>query len=193
MGRLPMSTWSLLGVSWLLCLGAPASASDWPQLRGPGLDGKVKAPGTFDESFALETAWRRPVGPAYSSISIVGDRAVTLFSDGAQDVAAAFDVRDARRSSRRSRAFSRETPASKMSSLPRTPKPARRSAAGTFQLTAPLPFAFKQSIRMALAKEENLDKNRTDLVHEALNLLFEKYRVPVVDTTTAEAKEHAKD
>lgn len=65
----------------------------------------------------------------------------------------------------------------------------RRSAAGTFQLTAALPVAVKQSLLLAQAREENLGKSRTDLVHEALNLLFEKYRVPVVDTTTTQAKD----
>lgn len=65
----------------------------------------------------------------------------------------------------------------------------RRSAAGTFQLTAALPVAVKQSLLLAQAREENLGKSRTDLVHEALNLLFEKHRVPVVDTTTAQAKD----
>ena len=80
----------------LFALTEPAAAGDWPQLRGPNLDGKVDTTSVFSAGFGLETAWRRPLGPAYSGVSVVGNRAVTLFSDGAKDVAVALDAGDGR-------------------------------------------------------------------------------------------------
>jgi outer membrane protein assembly factor BamB len=70
-------------------------ASDWPQWRGPNLDGTVEAGGVFDaDNVGLEIAWSRDLGPAYSGISIVGERAVTTFSDGESDWVVALKVDD---------------------------------------------------------------------------------------------------
>ncbi len=68
-------------------LSAPLAlaGSDWPQFRGPDRDGHspetglLPAPGPWQERF------RVPLGSGYSSVSVVGDVAVTMFgSDGGE-------------------------------------------------------------------------------------------------------------
>lgn len=74
---------------------AAATARDWPQFRGPWQNGAVTGSGLFDgdhEGVGLEIAWKRPLGSGYSSISIVGGRGVTMFTDGTDDLLTAFDV-----------------------------------------------------------------------------------------------------
>ena len=51
----------------------------------------------------------------------------------------------------------------------------------TFNLTAKLPIGFKVGIRSLLALPQNAHKSRQDLITEALNDLFLKYREPTVD------------
>ena len=67
-----------------------APALDWPQLRGASLDGRSQETGLLDADFVLETAWEHPLGEAYSAVSVAGGKALTLFSDGTNDVAIAF-------------------------------------------------------------------------------------------------------
>jgi len=90
-----MSGWAR-AASWfaILLLTVPALlGADWPHWRGPGHDGKAQAPGLFgDEPFALELAWSRPLGIAYSGMAIVDGRLVTMFSDGEHDYLAALDA-----------------------------------------------------------------------------------------------------
>jgi outer membrane protein assembly factor BamB len=76
-----------------LTAGATA-ASDWPQFRGPRLDG------ISDETGLLEAwpeggppeLWRVPLGEGYSGISIVGDRAYTLYATDGREILGVFDV-----------------------------------------------------------------------------------------------------
>lgn len=79
--------WPRLAVLSLLAIAAagPATGTDWPGWRGPDQDGKVEAPGTFTEDFALQVRWKRPLGRGYSSLSVVDGKAVTLFGDGEND------------------------------------------------------------------------------------------------------------
>ena len=85
-------------------------------------------------------------------------------------------------------------PPKKIASAPKPAAKAKRSPIeGTFQLTANLPLPVKQSIILALSKQENLNRSRADLVQEALNLVFVKYGVPVVETTTADLKMQGKE
>jgi outer membrane protein assembly factor BamB/enterochelin esterase-like enzyme len=69
---------------------------DWPGLRGPRHDGGAvgKLEATDGAGFAV--AWRAALGSGYSSVAVAGGRAVTLFSDGTNDVAAAFDSKSGR-------------------------------------------------------------------------------------------------
>jgi hypothetical protein len=71
-------------------------ASDWPSLRGPRHDGG--SAGTLDqrEGAGFAIAWRSPLGAGYSSVAVADGRAVTLFADGKNDVAVAFDARSGR-------------------------------------------------------------------------------------------------
>ncbi len=71
----------------------PGAQRDWPAWSGP--DGNLTSlgNGTFDRAgFCLEQAWSRPLGSAYSGISVVGDRLVTAFSDGEADYLVALDT-----------------------------------------------------------------------------------------------------
>jgi len=76
-------------------LVSPAVAnSEWPHARGPALDGSITAPGTFDdEGFALDVAWRIPIGSGYSGIAVAGGHAITAFSDAEGDWVAAYAVK----------------------------------------------------------------------------------------------------
>ncbi|HSR50334.1 MAG TPA: PQQ-binding-like beta-propeller repeat protein [Acidobacteriota bacterium] len=58
------------------------------------MDLSIENTGTFepDRQYRLEVAWKRPLGPGYSAISLLGGTAVTAFASGEQDVVAAFDV-----------------------------------------------------------------------------------------------------
>ena len=80
----------------LICLVAvgPLSlqAADWPHWRGPSQDGTSAGNGAFDtQSFGLDVAWSRPLGIAYSGISVVDGKAVTMFADGENDYLVAID------------------------------------------------------------------------------------------------------
>ena len=78
----------------ILLLSTSPGQADWPHLRGPHLSGGVQGSGTFQSEVGLEPAWTRTLGPAYSAISVIDGKAVTLFSDGDHDVAIAFDAND---------------------------------------------------------------------------------------------------
>jgi len=75
------------------CGLAGASDQEWPGLRGPRHDGG--APGKLEatDGARFAVAWRAALGSGYSSVAVAEGRAVTLFSDGVNDVAAAFDAR----------------------------------------------------------------------------------------------------
>ena len=75
------------------CACAAASGSDWPGLRGPQHDGAAAGRLEASEGAGFAVAWRSALGAGYSSVAVAGGRAVTLFSDGKDDVAAAFDTR----------------------------------------------------------------------------------------------------
>ena len=70
-------------------------ASDWPGFRGPKVDGIAAAEGLFGqkEGFGLKVNWSVDIGSGYSGVAIADGRLVTIYKEGGQDVAAAFDVR----------------------------------------------------------------------------------------------------
>ena len=78
------------------CACAAASGSDWPGLRGPQHDGAAAGRLEASEGAGFAVAWRSALGAGYSSVAVAGGRAVTLFSDGKDDVVAAFDARSGR-------------------------------------------------------------------------------------------------
>jgi outer membrane protein assembly factor BamB len=80
----------------MLCssMNIQADTGDWPGFRGPNFDGSAPAGSKFEiaDGGSLNVVWRSKIGAGYSGVSIVGNRAVTMFSDGTSDVAAAFDI-----------------------------------------------------------------------------------------------------
>ncbi len=62
-----------------------ASATrDWPQLRGPNADGISPQTGLLTQwpQSGPREIWRVPLGKGFSGVSVVGDRAVTMFGRG---------------------------------------------------------------------------------------------------------------
>ena len=70
------------------------AADNWPGFRGPNYDGSA-----IDRTFAatpggeLEVNWRTTLGPGYSGVSILDGHTVTMFSDGKNNIVAAFDTK----------------------------------------------------------------------------------------------------
>lgn len=86
------------GLTGLLALGCATIAPDpatagWKHFRGPNQDGAVSAvESTLAPFHGLELAWRIPLGAGYSGIVAAQDKVVTMFTDGEDDVIAAFDT-----------------------------------------------------------------------------------------------------
>ena len=85
---------SILIVCCSIPIASDAHAStDWPGLRGPNYDGAVRDAQLFDgDEGALSVSWKRELGSGYPVVAVDGQRAVTLFSSGEDDLAAAFDI-----------------------------------------------------------------------------------------------------
>ncbi len=71
--------------AFFLVLPLFASAEDWPHWRGPDYNGisKETVPATFPEK--LPVAWRAQVGTGFSTVSVVGDRVLTMGNANAKD------------------------------------------------------------------------------------------------------------
>ena len=71
----------------------PREGVDWPAWNGPEGNLTSLGNGVFDGGgFGLERVWSRPLGSAYSGISVVGGRLATTFSDGESDYLVALDA-----------------------------------------------------------------------------------------------------
>lgn len=82
-----------LAMMVVLACSAPAAA-DWPQYRGPNRDGtspETDLVSDWGEEGPPEV-WRVPIGPAYSGLTVVGDRIYTMDSDQADEFVVAFEV-----------------------------------------------------------------------------------------------------
>ncbi len=81
-----------VAVGLVLLSTLAAQAADWPRWRGPNQDGITPGNDVFNaEPFALEMLWGRPLGIAYSGMSVVDGRVVTMFADGETDFLVAID------------------------------------------------------------------------------------------------------
>ena len=71
---------------------------DWPQFRGRNVDGISTERDVFHAGRipALEVSWKQPIGSGYSGISIAGNVAVTMFTDGESNFVIAFDAKTGR-------------------------------------------------------------------------------------------------
>jgi len=69
---------------------------DWPQWRGPRQDGISRETGLLDQWPEKGPAelWRVPLGSGFSAVSVVGEKAFTLYGATAGECAAAFSVAD---------------------------------------------------------------------------------------------------
>lgn len=67
-------------------------AADWPGFLGPNYDGTTRDGQFGTTGGGLVVAWQRNLGSGYSGIAVSGNHAVTLFSDGVKDFAAALDT-----------------------------------------------------------------------------------------------------
>ncbi|MGI9647453.1 MAG: PQQ-binding-like beta-propeller repeat protein, partial [Acidimicrobiia bacterium] len=77
----------------VLAAATPSVADEpWPAFRGPGTTGvSAEQLPEGDGPLAFELVWKRPLGSAYSGISIAGGLVVTGYSDGEHDFVGAFD------------------------------------------------------------------------------------------------------
>ncbi len=84
----------LLCILLLLAPAVPVLASEgWPQLRGPHHDGKGAGAGLDNhQRIGLERVWKKPLGSGFSAVVAVDGKALTMFSEGDDDVLAAFDA-----------------------------------------------------------------------------------------------------
>lgn len=75
------------------------AAQTWPSLRGPGFDGTSAETGVFGQAGGvdLHLSWKIKLGVGYSSVVVAAGRTVTAFTDGSQDVVAAFSTEDGQR------------------------------------------------------------------------------------------------
>lgn len=70
------------------------TSADWPSFRGPRSANVFVGETSLGESSAitLEVVWKHELGSGYSAVSVADGHAVTLFSDGQDDLAVAFDA-----------------------------------------------------------------------------------------------------
>ncbi len=86
----------LLTAVVLSLLAGPLRGEDWPQWRGPRQDGISAETGLLAEwpEKGPPELWRVPLGGGFSAVSVVGDRAYTLFGASDGEFALAVSVAD---------------------------------------------------------------------------------------------------
>jgi len=76
-----------------LAISDVTAGTDWPGWRGANFNGTVETEGVlFNEGYGLKTAWKKSLGSAYSSISISGNQAITMFSDNSSDFVVSLNI-----------------------------------------------------------------------------------------------------
>lgn len=84
---------AVLVLALVLPLPAVPAGADWPSLVGPDAARRFEASALpAGATPRLELAWRVPLGSGYSGVAVAGERLVTMFTDGPDDVVAAFDA-----------------------------------------------------------------------------------------------------
>ena len=75
---------TVLGLAVALAVAGPtppATAADWPEFRGTGRSGRSPAALPAGTDLRAVERWRRPLGPGFSGVLIVGDALYTMTSD----------------------------------------------------------------------------------------------------------------
>ncbi len=83
-----------LAVTGLALARDPDPIADWPQLRGPGRDGRSAAHGLargWPEG-GPRVAWKRTIGAGFSGLSVVGGRLYTMAAEGEKEYAFCLDA-----------------------------------------------------------------------------------------------------
>jgi outer membrane protein assembly factor BamB len=88
-------SWTLSSILTLVLICPLAIAEDWPQILGPHRNGIVPDTGlNVDWKMTPpKTLWKVPIGHAYSSVAIVGDRLYTMAQRGKRDIALCLDAK----------------------------------------------------------------------------------------------------
>jgi outer membrane protein assembly factor BamB len=70
------------------------TAADWPEFRGPQRDGVIRGVtiATDWDTNPPRLVWRQPIGPAWSSVIVVGDRLFTQEQRGEQETVVCYDA-----------------------------------------------------------------------------------------------------
>lgn len=76
--------------------GASNDKNDWPGWRGQKMNGSADGEALFEKekNYRLQVSWQKALGSGYSSVSIAGGVAVTMFSDGINDFLVALNAED---------------------------------------------------------------------------------------------------
>ena len=84
----------LASLAALLLLASIAAADDWPHWLGPQSNGTSAETGlaTTWPSGGPKVLWKVPGGDGYSSISVAGDRAITLVQRGGKELVVALEA-----------------------------------------------------------------------------------------------------
>ena len=77
----------------LFGLQSSGRAGDWPAYRGSHADGVVhEAAFSGNATPRLSLAWKRQLGSGYSSLTVSGERVLTMFAEGESDFLVALDA-----------------------------------------------------------------------------------------------------
>lgn len=91
-----MSLARLAALCAVLAISQPARSEDapdaWSQLWGPSGNGMASASAHLPPTLRLREVWRRPLGSAFSALTLVGPRGYTGLADGPSDFLAAIDL-----------------------------------------------------------------------------------------------------
>ena len=89
-----MTSQRLLAFLVFAIVASPATAHDWPQFLGPNRDGVVTETGlNWDwKAKPPKVLWKVPLGSAFSSAAVVGNRLFTMAKNGAMDGVVCLDA-----------------------------------------------------------------------------------------------------
>ena len=83
---LPLGAAIAIAVASHIAPHAQSADAGWPRWRGARFDGTASAAGALAQPFELRVRWKRTLGAGYSGVVVADGHAVTMFSDGRNDV-----------------------------------------------------------------------------------------------------------